>query len=250
MSSSVIIDTNENKDLDTLFLAIYFNDVEAVKAFKQANPIAYANRHQYVVTGYIINATINLEYLTYFNQVIWGDDNWDKETLEKIKMYRKRVADMVAFWKTENGIENTFIKSQYNQYYEFFYCNDPNDKQMNNTVIDEPIETYLKAGFDEIDLQLYSKMERFDFEQVEYYLQQGAKVDIAFDGDELSSASARIGIELSYLTSCSMLGKFNGFERKKYKQQFDIAGMFGDLLGLAAHQEMENLFNKYKNKTL
>jgi hypothetical protein len=239
-----------NNELDPLFLAIYFNDLEAVMAFKLNNPLAYINRHQYVVDGYLTDATINLEYLTYFNQVIWSDDNCDKETLEKIKMYRERVADMMAFWKAENGIEITFIKSQYNQYHDFFYCDDPNDAEFNNTVFDEPIANYVKRGFNEIDLLLYSNCERFNFDKVEELLQLGAKYDIHIEKDDSSSALDRILTEISFLTSCSMLGRFNGFEKKKYKQQFDIAGMFGDLLGLAAHQEMENLFNKYTNKTI
>jgi len=149
---------------------------------------------------------------------------------------------MLDFWRREFELQEIRSQIEYNQYYDYFYCDDPNDF---DEIIMAPITTYLKKGFREIDLRLYNRAQCFDFVEVKKLLEQGAKSDIHFENDGDSSAFLRISDECSYLATCHVIPEFKVFETKGYNQSFDTTRMFGDILGLAAHAEMQNLLNEY-----
>ncbi|MBX2930457.1 MAG: hypothetical protein KF781_00765 [Chitinophagaceae bacterium] len=109
----------------------------------------------------------------------------------------------------------------------------------------EPISTYLKNGFREIDLRLYNRAQCFDFAEVKKLLEQGAKSDIHFENDGDSSTFSRISVECAYLTTCHVIPKFEVYETKGYNQSFNTTEMFRNILGLAAHEEMYHLLKEY-----
>ena len=232
----------ENKKLEDLFLAIYFNDLKKVIAFKNEIPEIYAKKDKFIIDGYI---TFDLKNLTLFNQKIWFDIEWRNEIMPLIKKVRNRTKKMLEFWDLEVGKLNSIKLIEYNDYWNYFYCDDPNDPDDNDEVICDPISYFLEEGFREIDVRLYNRVECFDFIEVKKLLKQGAKSDIDFYNDNDSNVMSRIYSEQCYLTTCLVIPEFKIFENKKYKQKFEITSMFRNLLGVAAHRDMLNLLQEY-----
>ena len=231
----------ENIKLEELFLAVYFNDLEKVIDFKNQFPELYAKKDKFQIDG---NTTFDLMNLTFFNQTIWFDVDWREEIMSLVDKHRQRTEKMLDFWRAELGQKEIHRQIEYNHYYKNFYCNDLNDF---DEIILDPISTYLEQGFREIDLSLYNRTQCFDFAEVKKLLEQGAKSDIDFENDGDSSAFSRISMECSYLATCCVIPEFEMFERKGYNQSFDTARMFGDILGLAAHEEMYHLLDEYND---
>ncbi|MBC7522980.1 MAG: hypothetical protein H7239_00850 [Flavobacterium sp.] len=232
----------ENKKLENLFLAIYFNDLKTVITFKNEYPEIYAKKEKFLIDG---NITFDLKNLTLFNQKIWFDTEWRDEIKPLIEKIRNRTKQMLDFWDLEFGQPNTVKTIQYNHYWYYFYCDDPNDPDDNDEVICDPISYFLEEGFKEIDVRLYNRVECFDFKEVKKLLEQGAKSNIDFYNDNNSNTFSRIHSEVSYLATCQVIPEFKVFEEKGYKQNFNITEMFRNLLGLAAHQEMFDLLYEY-----
>jgi hypothetical protein len=162
-----------------------------------------------------------------------------------VKKQSQRTFQLLSFWRSEFGIQDIQKTMEYNHYYDYFYCEDPNDF---NEIICEPIDTYLKKGFREIDLQLFNRAQSFDFVEVKRLLEAGANSTITFENDDRDSSTfARISNECCYLATCHVVPEFKLFEKNGYCQRFDITRMFGNLLGLAAHEEMYQLLDSYKN---
>lgn len=229
----------ENKKLEELFLAIYFNDLEKVIEFKNQFSELYAKRDKFLIEN---DTIFDLTNLTFFNQIIWFDGDWIEKIKPLVERHRLRTTQMLDFWREELGQQEIHRLIEYNQYYEHFYCDDPNDF---DEIISEPISTYLEQGFREIDLKLYNRAQCFDFLEVKELLEQGAKSNIHFENDGDSSAFSRISAECSYLATCHVIPEFELFEIKGYKQNFDTIEMFRNILGLAAHEEMYRLLNEY-----
>lgn len=232
----------ENKKLEDLFLAIYFNDLEKVIEFKNQFPELYAKKDKFLVDE---NMTFDLTNLTFFNQTIWFDGYWIDDLRPLVEKHRQGTEQMLDFWRAELGQQHIHRQMEYNQYCNYFYCDDPNDPDDNEEIISDPISYFLEKGFREIDLKLYNRVECFDFNEAERLLKQGAKINIHFYGDEDSSAFTRISYEVSFIATCQVIPEFEAFETKKYHQDFDMKRMFGYILGLAANVEMSVLLDKY-----
>jgi len=233
---------SENKKMEELFLAIYFNDVKKVVDFKNQFSELYAKKDKFLIDG---NTTFDLTNLTFFNQTIWFDGDWIDDIKPLVEKHIGRTVQMLDFWCAEFGQQNIQRQIEYNQYYEYFYCDDPNDFE---EIIIDPISFYLEKGFREVDLRLYNRAQCFDFTEVKKLLEQGAKPHIHFENDGDSSILSRISDEVSFLATCEVVPEFKVFETKGYNQNFDIRRMFGDILGLAAHEEMYHLLAEYEEE--
>lgn len=231
-----------NKKLEELFLAVYFNDLEKVIEFKNQFPELYATKDKFPIDG---NITFDLTNLTFFNQVIWFDGDWIDSIKPLVEKHRKRTEKMFDFWRVEIGQQDN--QFEYNKYFDFFWCYNPNDPDEKDRVILDTILYSKEKGFKEIDLRLYNRVASFDFVEATKLLEQGAKINIHFYDDGDSSAYSRISGERSFLATCEVIPTFEIFEREGYNQSFNIVRMFGDLLGLAAHEEMYYLLEKYDN---
>jgi hypothetical protein len=231
----------ESKKLEELFLAIYFNDLVKVIEFKNQFPELYTKKDKFLIDE---STTFDLTYLTFFNHTLWFDDGWREEIMPLVEKHRHRTEQMLNFWRVELGQQKLHRQIEYNQFSDYFYCDDPNDF---DEIILEPISVYLEKGFREIDLKLYNRVQCFDFGEVRKLLKQGAKSDIHFENDGDSSAFLRISAECSYLTTCHVIPEFQLFEEKGYNQEFNLTRMFGNLIGLIAHEEMYRLLDKSRH---
>ncbi|MFZ4544467.1 MAG: hypothetical protein ACOYOA_10485 [Saprospiraceae bacterium] len=229
--------------MEELFLAIYFNDLQKVIEFKNQYPDIYAKKDKFVIDESI---TFDLTRLTDFNRIIWFEMEWKEHINTLVEKNKQRTEEMLDFWRGEFGPQNIQRDFEYNHYFEYFCCEDPNDEENKQTVILDPISFFLEKGFREIDLQLYNNIECFEFAEVKKLLEQGAKVNICFyENQSDSSAISRIWGEISFLATCQVIPEFKVFETKGYDQSFNITRMFGDILGLVAHIEMGNLLDNY-----
>ncbi|MBS1681042.1 MAG: hypothetical protein JST48_04965 [Bacteroidetes bacterium] len=135
---------------------------------------------------------------------------------------------------------------EYNQYYEYFHCDDP---KIYDEVSWESMSNFLNKGFWEIDLRLHNRAECFDFMETKKLLEQGANMNVfIYENEQDSSILMRIEGEASYLNTCHVVPEFEVFQNKGYDQEFDLKYMFGNLLGLAAHEDMSHLFSLYNHK--
>jgi hypothetical protein len=235
----------ENKKLDALFLAIYFNDRDKVIEFKNQNPELYAKKHKYLIAG---NITFDLTNLTLLNHKIWFDTSWIDRIMPFIIENRQQTKQMIDFWEAEGEKNILNRKIEYNKYFEYFYCDDPNDPESNEKIILDHISYFLKKGFREIDLRLYNRVSCFDFIETKKLLEKGAKINIHFYEDGDSDTLSLITEELSFLGTTQIIPEFKIFKEKGYNQNFNITRMFGDLLGLAAYKEMYDLLSEYDNE--
>jgi hypothetical protein len=226
---------------EKLFLSIYYNDLETLLQIKKEYPTIYNTKTNFLIDG---TTEFNLCHLTHFNLVIWNTISWTDECTPLVTEMRERALQMQTFWKQEGIVEITLPEMAYNKYHEYFYCNDPNEEEEKNELLDSTIEQAVDRGFKEIDFKLYKCAECFDFENVRLLLSKGANPDINFDTPDDSSILARIGFEISYLITCEVYGKFKNFDKKRYNQKLDMLSMFGDLLGLSAHVLMDDLLKK------
>ena len=236
----------ENKILNELFIAIYFNNLEKVIEIKRKYPEIYSKKENYKIDGEKI---FDLKNLTFFNQIIWREDDWRDEIKPFVKKNRENTEKMLEYWKTETGNRNIQREMEYNQYYEFFYCSDPNDPKENEEVIMDTITYFLKKGFREIDLRLYNRIACFDFAGTKLLLENGAKPDINFYEDDLySDAISHINDECVVL-ACQVVPSFEMYKKNgEWNTNYNITELFSDLIGLAAFEDMYYLLEKYMEK--
>lgn len=229
----------ENKILEKLFLAIYFNDLDKVIEFKTKHPPIYAKKSYFLIEN---QTPFDLTSLTLFHYKIWFSDEWRDQIKSLIDKSRQRTKQLGDFWKTEGIIQDLDSTFAYNQFWNYFNCDDPDDYE---EVMFEPIKNYLKNGFREIDLQLYNRVECLDCTNARKLLKQGAKADIHFQNDGDSSAFSHIVGAVSYLSTTQVIPQFESFYQRAPDQHFDITQMFANLIGLASHEEMYRLLQKY-----
>ncbi|MCL2074411.1 MAG: hypothetical protein FWH18_10840 [Marinilabiliaceae bacterium] len=240
---------SENKKMEELFLAIYFNDVKKVIDFKNQYPEIYAKKNNFQIDK---NTSFNLINLTFFNQTVWADHTWNEEIMPLVKKNRQRIEQMLDFWSLEFGCKKLTREIEYFQYCDFFYCEFPaGHKEWLS--YEEWLSVERSGGnitkeFREIDLMLMYQAEHFNFAETKKLLEQGAKSDIDFYDDEDSSLNSRIADESAFLATTFVVPEFEIFEQKGYNQKFDIVDMFGRLLGFAAHEEMYHLLAEYEDK--
>ena len=228
----------ENKEMERLFLAIYFNDLEKVIEFKNQCPKLYEKKRHFMIDNRVSFDLINL---TFFNQTVWKYDDWNKDIMPLIKKIRLRTEQMLNFWRMELG-QDIKREMDYYQYCDYFYCEWYYDtyEEWKKAEMED-----IKIEFRDIDLMLMYQVERFNFLETKKLLEQGAKSDIDFYDDDFSSVDSRIGAEYSFLATTFVVPEFEIFEQKGYNQDFDIKDMFSNLLGLAAHEDMYQLINAY-----
>lgn len=228
-----------NKTLEQLFLAIYFNDIDKVKAFKSQFPDIYTKKNRFQIDD---TTVFDLTKLTLFNQIIWFDPDWKDEIVPLVERNRNNADRMRKFWQSEFINIESGNHFEYHQFKDYFFCEDIGDIQ---SVMLDPMPYFINKGYREVDLKLYNRVDSFDFDAVRELLEKGARPNIHFHDDGDSSAICRIAEECSFLINCRIIPEFEVFEIKGYDQDFDIKEMFGGLLGLAAHETMYDLLKKY-----
>jgi len=233
----------ENKILNELFIAIYFNNLEKVIEIKRKYPEIYSKKKNFRIDD---EKTFDLMNLTFFNQSIWEKDDWRDDIMTFVKWNRVKTEKMLEFWRTETGNKNIQRVIEYNQYFEYFCCGDPEE---NETVFVYTMTYYLEKGFREIDLKLYNRVACFDFAETKILLENGAKLDVKFDEDDFySDTISLISDECYCLASCDVIPSFEMYEKNGKCNDKNIIELFRDLIGLAAYEDMYYLLEKYIEK--
>ncbi len=240
---------NHNRKAKELFLAIFFNDPEKLIHIKKNYPRIYALKNAFEISAFGFAHTVfDLKYLTLFNKIIWFDDDWRRDLLPFVNINRQRCLRMLDFWKSEGEADFPARDFPFNKYHEFFLCDDPNDAELKEKILFEPIADYLIKGFREIDLRLYQRVECFDFEQVEKLLKQGANPEVPMEDHPYSDIFSAVELEQSFLATIEIVPLFQIFEKKRYRHDYDIGHLFANLLGLAAYTRMYRLLYQYVKK--
>ena len=226
--------TKNAKLREEFFIAVYYNDVEKVRSFIYDRSM----KHKFNLGEY----SVDLMNLTFFNRTIWYSTGWDDKIKPFIEENRHKTKRMLDYWQEEFGCQKIQRTCEYNQYWHGFYCEDPN---VTDEISGKPFQYYLSEGFREIDLMLYNRAECFDFVETKKLLKRGAnhKARIFDDGGILT----RISHECSFLES-QIVPDFQNFNKNGYKHRSCIGGMFEELLGLAAHQDMYDLLAPYSKE--
>jgi hypothetical protein len=243
----------ENTKLYELFLAIYFNDLDKVIDFKNLYPELYAMKNNFQINEMgrrgekeVIYKSFDLMNLTFFNQMIWFDDCWGEESRAFAEKQKMRTQKMLDHWRAELGKQDIQRTVEYNQYWNWFWCTDPSETREEWQHGEEESMT---KGLKEIDLMLMYQSERFDFLETKKLLELGANPNVPFYEDEDgSTALRRISDECSYLLTCEIWWRYKLFDEKGSYPYCDIDRMLGDLLGLAAHEEMYALLKPYSKE--
>ena len=178
-----------------------------------------------------------LHFITLCWDIILGYwDEW-KEEYKPILKKRKDENDKFKSFFSGLGLDMTGIP--FSDYCECFYCD-----ELDATVKDCLCETeeYLKKlGLRDIDIELACCVEKFQFERAEELLEQGAdpvKNRSEVDG-EIVDCVTRIGNEIDFLYSFlqnTVLGT---------EGMGDVESDLCYLFGLAAHEKMDHLLDKY-----
>jgi len=178
-----------------------------------------------------------LHYITICWDIILGYwEEW-KEKFQPVLKKRKEENDKFKSFFSGLGLDMSEVP--FSKYCRCFYCAEP-DASIEDCLCET--EEYLKGlGFRDIDIELACCVEKFQFERTEQLLKLGAdplKNRSEVKG-EFDDCDTRIYNEVQFLYSemtKTVLGEkgLEVFERN-----------LGDLLGLAAHEKMDHLLDKY-----
>ena len=200
-------------------------------------------------TGIFEYAPFPLYYITMcYKQFMWND--YIEEVMPMILRHRKNIDALLELWKNEYGIDVT-QKIDYKKYERDFFCTE--DSETTDDVLWNPIEKFLKAGFRRIDIELYEAVEKFQFDKVDKLLKQGANPDVDLlpiddmDSHDPFNCIERIGGERSYLCTCEVLFQLKIVNEQWYQDWPITSKEIGDLIGLAAHEDMYKLLIQYIN---
>ncbi len=241
------------EQLEELFLAVFYGDTDTLKAIRDNDPELYALRTRFPLDE---ETEIYLPDLTFFNRVVWTDENWSESHMEMVIRNRQKTEEMVRFWE-EDGNPIPEPPYRYRKYCDFFYCLPDADEDFEDIgfkINEKPLHYFLERGYSEKDILLHYLGERFYFKAVEELLEEGANSDVHFldeDDEEpdeetgLDTLLGRMIIELDYLIT-ELFYNLEVYESNQtYDVLDDIGELFGLLVGAAAHTEMVNLLERY-----
>jgi len=238
LAEPLILTPRECRLLQGFFLAVFFNDLDKVRRFRDKYPRLYALKDNFPLSE---KHTIDLRDLTRFHHIIWFDNEWRDEIRPFVEKMRRRTRAMMTYWQEEDPAFPPAEHFPYNRFHEYFYCADPEDRE---EVFGESFDYYRRLGLPEKDILLFYYGERFDFEQVERLIQEGANPHAPLEPDEWDSTLYdRIESEWLFLISVELIPVIKEFEKEGYRS-WDIKRLFGILIGAAAHQEMINLLDR------
>ena len=229
---------------EKLIKAVFHNQYDLVKDLLTSDEF---DKSLLEDTGIFDYAPFPLYYITMcYKHFMWND--YIEEVMPMIHSHRKNIDALLELWKNEYGIDVT-QKIDYKKYERDFFCTE--DSETTDEVLWNPVEKFLKAGFRRIDIELYESVEKFHFDEVEKLLKQGANPDVDLlpiddlDSNDPWNCLDRIGNECSYLCTCEVLFLLEIVNEQWYQDWPITSKEMGDLIGLAAHDEMYKLLIQY-----
>ena len=187
-------------------------------------------------TNFFYSPPLPLYYITICWDYILKDYNEWKEEYRDIVYKRKCQNDRIKnFFNEKYGLDMSDIP--FSSYCDYFFSQ-PKDASVEDC-LGETKESLISQGFKEIDIDLYCRVVKFDYEQVERLLQCGAnpRTWIPCKGED--QCMDRIGIECSFLN----IELDHVIMERSYDTELRIS--MHNLIGLAAHEKMYDLLLKY-----
>ncbi len=227
-----------------LFKAVYFNDLTTLLKVRHEYPEVYRYCLDFKLTTdeNYLDIKIELALLTHLNYRVWNKHDWVNKVMHKVESRQKNTQNMLEFWNAEGIFIDGASLPAYSQYCELFFClcKDEMDR------LDDPAYDF-NGEFREIDRQLFISAESFNFQETKTLLLQGANPHFCFDEkDKSHNIFDRISGEASFL-AIEVFEKFKHYENKGInKINCEQLTIFSHLIGLAAHEDMWSLINKYK----
>ena len=238
------LSSTQSKACDHLIKASLFSDVEGIKMALNMLP-----DKSVLENVDLYSAPTPLYHLSLLNQMVFDTEYWtdlDDDKQKVVAWMEERTKRVIDFWKEYYGVEN-LPQVQYEKYtgVDFFRAwLEDNDED----ILDAPKEYFIQHGCREIDVDLYLATERFQFDEVESLLKQGANPCAELNYSENSEygdwAYHRIGAEVVFLALELLPHYEEAFEGRKTTLH---GHEYKDLLGLAKHVKMEKLYDKYRH---
>lgn len=182
-----------------------------------------------------------LHFITICWDIIFGYlEEW-KEQYKPILGKRKEENDKFkTFFETECGLEMSNIP--FSDYWYCFYSAEPDEDV--EDCLSYTMEELHKVGFSDSDIKLAICVRKFQFDEAEMLLKQGADPlknmnEDDDDYDDYDDCVTRIYREVQFMYSeitDEVLGK------KKFLGEEDD---WRDLMNLAAHEKMDHLLDEY-----
>jgi hypothetical protein len=188
------------------------------------------------------NDALPIHYITICWDIILSKYNEFKDEYKQ-KVYEKKCKNdrIKEFFIKEQHLDMEHIPFQ--SYSGHFYSDDTDETAEDCLCCS--LEDLQKAHYRQIDIDLYCYVCKFDFENVELLLKQGANPNVTFFEDtdnEMGNCFGRIGDECAFL-ECELR---NVMFNEHSNQKPNVTGRdICDLIGLAAHEKMYSLLEKY-----
>ena len=184
----------------------------------------------------------DLPYPLHFITICWGIifgyiEEWKDEYKPMLKKRKEENDKFKSFFETECGLDMSSIP--FSDYWYCFYCEEP-DVDVEGC-LGYTVEDLHKVGLRDCDIELAMEVEKFHFDKVEELLKQGADplANRTDEGGEYDDCVTRIYNEVQFLYS-----EFEGKVLGKKKLN-DVGRDLECLFGLAAHEKMDHLLDKY-----
>ena len=173
-------------------------------------------------------------------KVISSMTGWREAIQSDVEDFRKRNEEVMRIF--QDLFDINFTPLDYKQYYEDFYCDCPEEMAEDQLVVNS-VQELLDAGVRQIDIDLYCAGAKFDFDEVQRLLKEGAN-PAAWLPDQFPSGfqlDDRIGTECSFLDTEIAFYLYT----EKHAEPL-YRGDIGRLVGWAAYETMYALIEKYR----
>ncbi len=182
----------------------------------------------------------DLPYPLHFITICWGIilgyyDEWKEKYKPTLRKRKEENDKFKTFLETEYGLDMSNIP--FSDYWECFFCSDPDEDV--EECLGETVEYLHEMGLSDMDIELAMQVEKFNFDEVEKLLKLGADPLKVRSKDDDDTCVSRIDHEVLFIYSMfeeEVLGK------EKLK---DVEIGLDYLIGLAAHEKMDHLLDKY-----
>ena len=193
-----------------------------------------------------------LYHLSLYNKMVWDPAFWGWEGRDggdMIKWMKQRTAEVLEFWRKYLGVDE-FVEPNYQEYAGSEYL--AYDHESDEEILDAKREDFIAQGCREIDIDLYLATHRFEYDRVEYLLQQGANPEAELhcepEDEEgwypVDWPDHCIHSEEEWLTEILFPIYEDSFANKDVAIELKHCDL---LLGLAAYVKMDKLFEKYRH---
>ena len=177
-----------------------------------------------------------LHYITICWDIIFSYlEEWEEKYKPTLRNRKVENDKFKTFFETECGLDMSNVP--FSDYWNCFYCAEP-DKDVEDCLC-ETVDNLHEMGLSDMDIELAVQVEKFNFDEVERLLKQGADPLKERSKDDEETCVSRIYQEVLFIYSEfeeEVLGK------EKLK---DVEVDLGYLFCLAAHEKMDHLLDEY-----